>query len=53
MRIKTPSIGVGGPINNHGRSIIMKFTNNREIDYKKVLALKKKGKCYFCEEKGL
>ena len=42
MRIKTPSIGVGGPINNHGRSIIMKFTNNREIDYKKVVALKKK-----------
>jgi hypothetical protein len=28
----------------------MKFTNGREIDYKRVAALKKEGECYFCEE---
>lgn len=48
---KTPSIGVGGPIRNQKKST-MKFTNGREIDYKRVAALKKEGKCYFCEEKG-
>jgi hypothetical protein len=30
----------------------MKFSNGREIDYKKVGALKREGKSYFCEEKG-
>ena len=30
----------------------MKFTNGREIDYKRVATLKKEDKCYFCEEKG-
>ena len=47
----TSSIGVGGPIKNKKKSI-MKFTNGREIDYKRVATLKKEGKCYFCEEKG-
>ena len=47
----TPSIGVGGPIKNQKKST-MKFTNGREIDCKRVAALKKEGKCYFCEENG-
>ena len=37
---KTPSIRIGGPIKNQKKSI-MKFTNDREIDYKRVVALKK------------
>ena len=48
---KTRSIGVGGPIKNQKKST-MKFTNGREIDFKRVATLKKEGKCYFCEEKG-
>ena len=48
---KTLSLGVGGPLKNHKKST-MKFTNGREIDYKRVAALKKEGKCYFCEENG-
>ena len=30
----------------------MKLFNGREVDYKRIAALKKEGKCYFCEEKG-
>ena len=30
----------------------MKFTNGRDIEYKRVASLKKEEKCYFCEEKG-
>jgi hypothetical protein len=47
----TPSIGVGGPINNQTKST-MKCTKGREIDYKRVATFKKEGKCYFCEEEG-
>jgi NifB/MoaA-like Fe-S oxidoreductase len=40
----------GGPIRTQKST--MKFSNGREIDYKKVGALKREGKCYSCEEKG-
>ena len=30
----------------------MKFSNGREVDYKRIAALKNERKCYFCEEKG-
>ena len=30
----------------------MKFSNGREVDYKRITALKKEEKCYFCKEKG-
>ena len=49
VRQKNPSIGLGGPIKNQKKSI-MKFGNGRRIDYKRVAAIKKEGKCYFCEE---
>ena len=48
----TLSVGVRGPIKNQKKST-MKFTNGREIDYKKVAASKIEGKCYFCEEKTI
>ena len=47
---KTP-IGVSGLIKNKKKSIL-KFTNGRENDYKRVATLKKEEKYYFCEEKG-
>ena len=48
---KNPSIRVGGIIKNQKKST-MKFTNGREIEYKRVAALNKEGKCYFCEGQG-
>ena len=45
------SMGVGGPIKAQKKST-MKFSNGREVDYKRIATLKKEGKCYFYEEKG-
>ena len=45
------SMGVGGPIKALKKST-MKFSNGKEVDYKRIVALKKEGKCHFCEEKG-
>ena len=45
----TPSLGVSGPIKNK-KNFTMRLTNGRDIDYKRVAALKKEGNANFVKK---